>query len=355
MMNIHKGNSALFLRICLLILIFFFGSSCSNEIADSIAPVNTQILDEAFVQAQQIQNIKSLVVFHNGSIIKEGFFNGGGADVPHDVRSVTKSVMGLLIGIAIEKGFIPSIDQTIGGYLSPLIQNLSTEKANITIRHLLTMSSGFEWDEYTSNAGYNNWISSPNQVQYLFDKELVTQPGQIFNYNSAALHLLSVILSIATNMQTLDFANQYLFEPLEIGERNWSIDKQGFNNGGAGLKITPHDMIKIGQLILDGGLYKGDRIISFQWIDEILGSKISTNNINPFANGYSYCFWTGQNSDGQYVFANGYGGQFIVIIPNLNLVVVATNQWSGVVSTVANEQWYRTLDLIMSQVLAAFN
>ena len=353
-MILFKKNAAAFLRIGLLIFITFFGLSCSDKITDSTIAVDNQKLDEAFLQAQQIQNLKSLVVFHSGKIIKEAFYRDGGAESPHDVRSVTKSVIGLLIGIAIEKGFIPSVDQTIGTYLSPLVQNLSTEKANIKISHLLTMSSGFDWYEL-GGVGYNEWITSNNQVEFVLDKAIVSQPGQLFNYNSGALHLLSVIISRASGMSTLNFAKQYLFVPLDIDDRTWSTDKQGLYNGSAGLKITPHDMVKIGQLILNGGAYNGKRIVSSQWIEKIIISKITTNSTMPFASGYSYCWWTDQNSKGSYTFANGYGGQFIFVVPNLKLVVVATNQWSGVESSVANDQWYRTMDLIISQVLSAFD
>ncbi len=330
--------------------------SCSKDkVTNPVVGVDIAKLDEAFAQAQQIENLKCLIVSHNGQIIKEAFYKDGGPDIAHDVRSVTKSVTGLLIGIAFEKGFIQSIDQPIGDFIKPLVENLSTEKANIKILHLLTMSSGFEWEELISVSGYNNWVTSANQVQYLVDKPLTSQPGEVFTYNSAALHLLSVIASRASGMQTLDFARKYLFDSLGIGERNWETDQQGYNNGGAGLKITPYDMIKIGQLILNRGEYNGKRIVSSQWIDQTITSKISTNNVMPFTNGYGYCWWTGQSSKGNYVFANGYGGQFIVVVPNLNLVVVATNRWNGVGSNVANDQWYRTMDLIISRVLPAFN
>ncbi len=348
------NNNILFLISALTVILYLSFVSCST-INDPAQSINNVKLNEAFEQAKQIGNLKSLVVSHNGIVVKEAFYNEGGKDAAHDVRSVTKSVIAILIGIAIDKGIIPSVDQTMGIYINPIVQNLSTEKSNIKIRHLLTMSSAFEWDELTNVSGYNNWITSENQVQYLTDKSLVAVPGQTFTYNSAALHLLSVILTKAANMSTLNFAKQYLFEPLEIGERNWQVDKQGFYNGGAGLQITPYDMIKIGELILNRGEYKGKRIVSAQWIDEIAAPKIAINNSMSFATGYSYGWWTGESQKGKYIFAIGWGGQFIVLVPNLKLVVTATNKWSGVTSTTANEQWYRTMDLIVSKILTSVN
>jgi CubicO group peptidase (beta-lactamase class C family) len=341
----------LYLIISILIYFSVF-TSCSKSIDEtesSITP-DGKSLDEAFTQAKQIANLKSLVVFHGGNIVREEYFRNGSADAAHDVRSVTKTVVGLLVGIAIDKGYIKSIDQPIGDFLSPIAGNISLEKAAIKIRHLLTMSSGFQWEELISS-GYNDWITSPNQMQYLLNKPLVYQTGQTFTYNSAGVHLLSIIITQATQMSTVSFAKQYLFEPLGIGDRNWEVDKQGYCNGGAGLRITPHDMIKIGRLILNCGEYNGNRIVSTAWIDQSILSQISTNNAQPYGPSYGYCLWIGQNEKGNYAFANGWGGQFIVIHPNLELVASATNEWSGVTTSVANDQWYRTISLIMTKII----
>lgn len=350
--RVKKNNS--FLKLVSLALFIVLTTTCSKE--HSPEPIaDYQKLDEAFSIAQQFGNFKSLVVFHNDTLIKEAFSETGGADTRHDVRSVTKSVIGLLIGIAIDKGYLNSIDQTLGEFIDPLTYTITSEKAAIRICHLLTMSSGFEWDELTSVSGYNNWILSDNQVQYLLDKPLVQQPYQQFNYNSAALHLLSVIITKATRMSTHDFAIKYLFEPLGIAEIEWQIDKQGYNNGAAGLKITPHDMVKIGQLLLNHGVYNGKIIVSSEYSDQSIQSKISTNGTQFFSSSYGYCWWIGQNDNGNYAFANGYGGQFIVVFPDLDLVVVATNQWSGIRSNVANDQWYKTLDLILNRIVPVFS
>lgn len=317
--------------------------------------VDYQKLNEAFSLAKQINNLKSLVVFHEDIIIKEEYYGTGGADARHDVRSVTKSVVSILVGIAIDKGYIHSIEQTIGEFIDSQTYSITSEKAAIKIRDLLTMTSGFEWDELTSNDVYNNWVLAENQVQYLLDKPLINNPGEYFTYNTAALHLLSVIITNATGMNTRDFALEYLFEPLGIEEIEWETDNQGFYNGGAGLEITPHDMIKIGQLILNHGVYNGNLIVSSNYIDQSVQSKISTNSTMYFGTNYGYCWWLGQSENRDFAFANGYGGQFIVVIPEINLIVVATNQWSGVGATVANDQWYRTLDIIINRIFPAFN
>jgi len=334
-----------------LFIIYLLIISCSKN-SSTEPKVDMQKLATAFSNAQQIGNLKSLVVVHNDSILKESFYGTGGADVAHDVRSVTKCVTGILIGIAIDMGFLRSVDQTVGEFIDTLAFNITPDKSAIKIRHLLTMTSGFEWDEMTSVTGYNNWILSDNQVQYLFDKPLIHKSGEYFTYNTAALHLLSVIITKATGMSTKAFALKYLFEPMGITEIEWQMDNQGFNNGGAGLKITPHDMVKIGRLILNRGVYNGKVIVSSNYLDKCGSPQITTNNTIPYGTDYGYCWWIGQNN--KYIFANGYGGQFIVIVPSSKLVVIATNQWSGVGAQVANDQWYKTLSLIMNEIIPVF-
>lgn len=343
--------------ICVMFpFLFFFTAftSCTKNTngvqPESITTEEGKIFDEAFNQAKQIPNLKSLVISHNGSIIRGEFFGSGSANGQHDVRSVTKSVMAILTGIAIDKGFIQSIDQPAGDFLSPLYSSISPEKAAIKIRHLLTMSSGFQWAELNSNE-YNNWITSPNQLQYLMNKPLAYQPGQVFAYNSAAVHLLSIIITQASKMSTLEFARKYLFDPLGIDNIIWETEKQGYYNGGAGLRLTPIDMIKIGQLILNRGEFNGKRIVSAGWIDQSIVPQISTGNAQPYGPSYGYCLWLGQNTRGNYAFANGWGGQFIVVFPNLNLVVSAANEWSGVPTSTANDQWYKTISLIMTKII----
>ena len=342
-------------RLLIIALMFTLAACSKDSPVGSEVIINTPVLTDAYAQAEQFSGLKSLVVAKDGAIIKERYWGTARTYTTHDVRSVTKTVTGLLIGIAIDKGFIQSVDQTIGEFLTPLYPNMSQDKANIKIRHLLTMSSGFSWNELSSAAEYGNWFNSPNQVQYILDRPLAAKPGQTFTYNSAALHLLSVILTRATNMSTYDFASQYLFSPLGMGQTYWEKDHQGYNNGAAGLNINPHDMIKIGQLILNRGEFNGQRIVSSQWIDQECTTQISTKNSQPYGPAYGFGLWIGQNANGNFQWANGYGGQFIVIVPYSRLVVVATNEWNNVNTTTANNRWNKTIDLIMKSIVPVFN
>ncbi|HAN19041.1 MAG: hypothetical protein A2X13_11400 [Bacteroidetes bacterium GWC2_33_15] len=346
------GIKIFFKSITLFLLVISF-TNCSED-SSTNPEVNYTKLNNAFSSAQQIENLTSLVVFHKDTIIKEAFYGTGGADVRQSVRSVTKSVMSILIGIAIDKGYLTSIDQTLGEFIDTSVYTITPEKSAIKISHLLSMTGGFEWNELTAS-GYNEWALAENQIQYLLDKPLIAEPGQLFLYNSAGTHLLSYIITKVTGMSTYEFSLQYLFNPIDIQEVDWYIDKQGYCNGGAGLIFTPHDMVKIGQLVLNHGIYKGKTIVSSDYIDMSTQMKISTGNTMNFASDYGYCWWLGQKEEIEYIFANGYGGQFIVIVPSLELIVVTTNNLSSVTSSIANEQWYRTLDLILNSIIPAFN
>jgi CubicO group peptidase (beta-lactamase class C family) len=176
----------------------------------------------------------------------------------------------------------------------------------------------------------------------------------MFGYNSGASHVISVILTQAAGMSTYQFARSRLFQPLGIADPSWGTDKQGIYNGGSALSLTPYDMLKIGQLYLNKGVYNGVRIVSEDWTEKATTFKITTNGALPFGPGYGYLWWIGNTALHRYFFANGYGGQFIVIVPDLGLIVVATNNCSNIPIDTANQQWYSTLDVIINRIIALY-
>ncbi len=311
-------------------------------------------LDNVFARAEEMANLKSLIVYKDGRILREGYYNGGHADSSHDVRSVTKSVMSTLIGIAIDNAIIDSVDQTIGDLLTTMVESMDSAKSRITLAQVLSMTCGLEGDELASVTEYNNWYNAPDQLTYTLDKPLTHTPGTFFTYNSGVAHLSSATLTGAAGMSTFQFAKQHLFSPLDIDDHYWGTDKRGIYNGGAALRLTPRDMLRIGQLYLNRGMYNGSRVLSENWIVEATSHKITPTNVMPFAQDYGYYWWIGNLNSHDYFFANGWGGQFIVIVPGLELVIVATNHWSGLASTTAQQQWYDTISLIMDGIVAAY-
>jgi CubicO group peptidase (beta-lactamase class C family) len=306
-------------------------------------------LDAAYALARQQANLTSLVVSRDGEIIRQEFFHGGGADTPQDVRSVTKSVVSLLVGIAIDRGCVQSADQRVGDLLGPS----DPAKAAITVRQLLSMTSGLGNDELLDVGEYNRWVAAPNQLAYLWAQPLQATPGTRFTYFSAAYHALSPIVTRACGQATADFARDVLFGPLGIGVRPWETDQQGYANGAAGLQITPRDMVAIGNLVLSGGMVGGRPVVSAGWIRDATRAQVATG-AQPYASAYGYGWWAGQAAGSDVAFANGYGGQFIVVAPRARLVVTAANRWQGVGGATANAQWLATIDLIMQRIVPAF-
>jgi CubicO group peptidase (beta-lactamase class C family) len=299
--------------------------------------------------------MKCLLVARNGVLVSEEYFQEeDGPESQHDVRSVTKSLTSALIGIAIEEGFIENVDQTLADFLvGSVVDSLDEAKGQITIRQLLTMTCGLEWFEIGAYSEYNDWITAPDQIEYILNKPMVTTPGMVFNYSDGAAHLVSVILTEATGMNALEFAEQYLFAPLDISGRPWRTDNRGYNLGGVALEITPRDMLKFGTLYLQNGVYEGVQVIPAAWVSASTESHISTNNAVPFGPNYGYYWWIGRAYSHDYYFANGYGGQFLVVVPDWNLVVVATGNWRGIGRDQAGEQWYNIISVIMNNVLGA--
>lgn len=166
-----------------------------TEVDPEAVGIDPAALSAADAQMEDIARSRCLLVIRDGKLVHERYFHGASSDSRHDVRSVTKSVVGMLTGIAIEEGHL-SLDTPIGPYLTGLVEDMEDAEAAITVRDLLTMTGGWEWNESSGN-DYGNWIASLDHVRYLFERPLATEPGTTFRYNSAAVHVLGVVLEEA--------------------------------------------------------------------------------------------------------------------------------------------------------------
>ena len=247
------------------ILLSLLHTSCRNEENDRNFPlakeqnVDEAMLVSAFERIQHVEGIASLVVCRNGVIIAEEYYNGYSSDSIRPVMSVTKTIMALLVGLALEMGYIDDINDPISKYLTGIVVFPDETKANITIEQMLKMTFGHAWNGTSPNSLYSTYAAMPDHLQYIIDLPLVSVPGTVFNYSDGASHLLSVIITVATGVNTLDFANQYLFKRLGITHVIWPADDRGYPSGSGSLNLSPHDMVKIGNLILNGGSIMGPR------------------------------------------------------------------------------------------------
>ena len=318
------------------------------------APSAVTGLDAAFAAARTEANLESLVVARGGTVLRAEYFHGGSSDTPEYVWSVTKSVLALAVGGALDQGCLSSLDQTLGDLLGPSLVTDSA-KNGITLRHLLTMTSGIDFPEAsfyaTGPSLYNAWVQSPDQVAFVMDRAMTAQPGQRFEYGSGTIHLASVALARACGGTTSSFAHERIFAPLGIGARTWETDRQGYSNGGAGLSLTPNDMQAIGTLVLDAGRYRGLQVVSAGWVQAMTRSQIATpaGSALPF---YGYGWWVGQTQAGDALYlANGWGGQFIFVVPARGLVVTTAASTATVSGQAAMAQWQRIFQVVYSQVL----
>lgn len=287
-------------------------------------------LADALGQAGAIPRLRSLLVVKNGRLVVENYFGGRDRNSLHDVRSVTKSVIGTLAAIAVADGYIGGLDDRIESYLSPGVASLGYDQRFITIRHLLTMTGGFQWNESGGLGDYGVWIQSPDHIDTLLDRPIVNPPGSGFVYNSAAVHLLGVVIEEAVGEPLRDYASRVLLRPIGIEAVQWESLSRGYVNGGSGIDLTARDLARLGQLYLQDGLSGATRILPEGWVASATTPKFSWRaaygSLDRYT--YGYLWWISESEPEAAYLAWGYGGQFVYVVPDLDLVIVATTDWT---------------------------
>lgn len=270
------------------------------------------------------ENILSLVVLKGGQLFVDYNKKDAYKGKSFKINSCTKSIISALIGIAIDNKLIKDVNQPISDFfpeLKPI--DVDKRKKNITIYHLLTMTSGISWPEFGNWDFITSLVKSNNWVKFVLDRLMSHSPGKVFNYSSGGSHLLSAIISKATGISAFEYAQKHIFEPLGIENITWMSDTQGNSNGGFGIEMSAYDMAKIGTLYLNKGKTERDSLIPEYWINESLEPKAS---VSKSLGHYGYQWWIKDLSykDTSHIayFAMGNGGQFIFVIPSLNIVAV---------------------------------
>lgn len=290
------------------------------------------ILTDAFLQDSiMARDVHSVMVYRDRKKLYSGYFNGFNADSLNNVKSITKSIIGLLIGIAVDQGDINSIQQPIVDYFREcqLTEKTHRDKQGITIEHLLLMQSGIAWNN-RARIKDDWWFHDTPHCFLLNEFPMDTLPGRAFSYNSAVAHLLSGILSRATGESTLSFAKKHLFGPLQIGNIIWTQDRSGEYYGNSELYLKPEDLIKIGQMLLHKGKYRKRQILSREWISTMTEKAYDATSLMD----YGYLWMTSKEDRPFFYFAGGSGGQHLFVVPEKDLVVVTTAHWDNARSTV---------------------
>ena len=261
-------------------------------------------------------NIHSLLIIRDKKIVLDAYFYPFRPDLRHDLASCTKSITSLLIGIAIDKGYIKNEDQLVSSFF-PEIKLTGKGFETLSIKDLLTMKSGFNCGFSNEDSLFNKLFPSNNWPEFIFAIPFVADPGQQFSYCSCNYYLLAEIIYRATGLSPEDFAKKYLFNELGIKSIYWAKNKQGINYGWGDLCLEPLDLAKIGQLLLDGGKWNNKTIISADWVNK---SK-SMNTVFSNGNGYGYGFWIDK---GHAWNAEGRGIQRLHIDSIHNAIIVVT-------------------------------
>lgn len=340
------GNTAYENIAALTIFILFNSALCSGQNTYSYSQpkaledgwktsslqsqnIDTARIYQLFSQLQYGENkVHSVLLVKNEKILIEEYFNGHSINEQHDLRSSTKSIRSILLGIAIDKGLINHVNDPISKYLKSPVprKNLDKRKDKITIRHLLTMSTGLDcndWDK-KSKGQEDKVYRKKDWLQYTLDLSMINEPGTVSNYCSMSVVLIAEIISQASGMTIDKFAEQYLFNPLGITNISWDhTSNKEVIPSGKRLYMTSRDMAKIGQLMLNKGKWNEKQIVSEKWIEESTTSKTQITGID-----YGYLWWNIPFKIKEKMIvakvATGNGGQYIMILPDLEIVAVFT-------------------------------
>jgi len=275
-------------------------------------------LAEAVDRASDLAPLTSLLVARDTTTVAEVYFNGRDPSDAANLKSASKSVLSALTGIALADGALESVNQPIGPFFPTFLAD-APRKQRITIGNLLTQQVGLE---STSFGNYGEWVASNNWVADALRRPMVDRPGGDMIYSTGNTHILGAVLAQATGQSLRAFAQERLFGPLGVRIGSWQQDPQGRYFGGNNLALTPQGMLRFGQLYLNHGRYEGQEILPPEWIDTSWRTYVRSTY---HGHQYGYLWFTHDFAGERVAFAWGYGGQYIFVVPRLDLVVVCTS------------------------------
>jgi CubicO group peptidase (beta-lactamase class C family) len=298
------------------------GASClaPARAAASAASLDQALLDGTLAQARALPGLHSLVIARHGEEVVAERLRGPRLDTPVNVKSVSKSFIAALVGAALGRGVLASVDQPMAPLLDGLVpEGVDSRVGAITIEHLLTMRAGLE---RTSGRNYGRWVTSPNWVRHVLTRPFVAEPGGRMLYSTGSYHLLSAALTRASGSSTLALARDWLGDPLGIEIPPWTRDPQGFYLGGNNMELAPRALLRFGEMVRQGGAWDGAQVLPQAWIEASW-----TPRVRSFFTGHAYGYgWFIVRARGYPVaYAWGYGGQMIYVVPDLGLCAAMTS------------------------------
>ncbi len=288
----------------------YWPTSGWRGVIPEVQGMNSTLLDEFWATIHLSDNVQGFLLIRNGYLLYEGYAPGISANHLWRVYSITKSVSAAAFGLALTDGYVTSIQDSVLSYFPDrTIQNPDPRKSNMTIWHLLTMSSGFERSDFGMGAS-SDW------VQYLLDSPMSHEPGEFWNYNGGCSHLLSAIITETMHVSMETLVYNRLFTPLGISIYEWGEDPQGVTTGMAGLSLTLRDLAKLGYLYLNNGSWNTLQLLPTEWIEECTNPHF----VFPYGEGYGYQWWIDLPINGYSM--RGAGGMRLFALPDQDLILV---------------------------------
>lgn len=297
--------------------------------------LDSMLVKKLYFDASKLETLYGLLVIKNGYLIAEGYFNKGSVDQLSGRQSATKSVTSALVGVALDQGYLSSVDQKMMDFFPEYTGQITDpRKRQITIRDLLQMRAGYPDEERTPPYFeilffQDNWHLLP----HLVDFPLTCDPGTAFQYSNLTSHILGAIVARACDRDLLSLAQEHLFSPMNASVGSWTADADNYNLGCSEIHVTARDMARFGQLYLDEGEYEGEQILSSDWVKASLKKyseniKVGgwwTSRYGSFRNlEYGYQWWSAEAGRHRFDFALGHGGNYIILLHDLDMVIVTT-------------------------------
>ena len=270
--------------------------------------------------ARAHEQLHALLVAHRGQTVVAQAFRGDGLDAYANVKSVSKSIVSLLLGVAIDRGVVPSVEARLAEVAPGLIPpDAKAQVSELTLKDLVTLRAGLE---RTSGPNYGEWIASADWVADALSRPFVAEPGGRMLYSTGSFHVLGAALAEASGRDLLTLTRDWLGEPLGISVPPWTRDPQGYYMGGNQMALTPRAMLKIGELVRRGGRWQGRQVIPRDWIE----ASLSPVTRSPYSGlGYGYGWFTTTTPGGRLALARGYGGQIIAVAPDAGMTIAITS------------------------------
>ncbi len=268
---------------------------------------------------RQIHEIHSVMLLRHGNVVAEGWWSPYGREYPHQLFSLSKSFTGTAVGFALTEGRFSIDDPVLSFFPDETPAEVSDLLAAMTVRHLLTMSTGQATDMWFSmlDRPDSNWVKG------FFEMPVLNQPGSQFVYNNGASYMLSAIVQRTTGMTVLDYLQPRLFEPLGIENATWEASPQGITAGGIGLSLKTEDVARFGQLYLQKGMWQGKQLLPEAWVEAATATQIATKGIEiDWSQGYGYQFWRSRHNTYR---GDGVFGQWCIVMPEQDAVLAITS------------------------------